>query len=210
MDTALAQIPPAEARQQVQQGRARLLDIRNFPAFLGGHATGSLNVPYIPGDFPSLVAHLLPPGAPAILTADHDAVVEAAADVLRSAGHEVAGALAGGFAGWLQAGLPTQRMEELDPAAVQERLAQGGIRVIDVRNPDEWAEGVIAGAAKIPLPTLADRLGELDPAADYVTVCAHGRRSQQAAWLMLQRGFGKVTSLVGGMAAWQEEGLPTE
>lgn len=211
----LAQIPPHQARQRTQQPQpqARLIDLRPIPAFLRGHIPGSLNLPHVPRDFPALAARLLPPGPPAILIAHGTDAPMAAVD-LQVLGHTVQGELAGGFPAWPAAGLPTCAMQEMDPAALHARLrapkSASTPRVLDVREPEEWLGGTIPGAARIPLGTLLDRLADLEPTAEYVAVCAHGMRSQQAAWLLLQRGLANVTNLTGGMAAWQEAGLPTD
>ena len=53
----------------------------------------------------------------------------------------------------------------------------------------------------LPLPTLLDRLDELDPARPTVVYCAGGYRSAIAASLLRARGFGTVADLLGGYAA---------
>lgn len=85
-----------------------------------------------------------------------------------------------------------------------EALARtGGAVVIDVRSPDEYAAGHIDGAVNIPLERLADRAAELSPGAFLVTACGKGGgRSERAAALLRELGFGSVRSLCGGTRAW--------
>ncbi len=85
-----------------------------------------------------------------------------------------------------------------------------GVRVVDVREQEEWDAGRMAGAALVPLGDLETRLGELDPAAPTVVVCRSGRRSLVAAEYLKAIGFARPVSLAGGILAWAEAGLPVE
>lgn len=75
--------------------------------------------------------------------------------------------------------------------------------LIDVREPYEWADGGIPGALQIPMNTIPDRLGELPRDRDIVAYCHVGQRSYVVAEFMLRNGFSRVSSLDGGIAAWQ-------
>jgi len=77
--------------------------------------------------------------------------------------------------------------------------------LVDVREPEEHAEGIIMGAKLIPLGEIQNRgPRELDPNADIVLYCAHGVRSLQALMALKVLGFTKLRSLEGGICAWQE------
>jgi len=86
-------------------------------------------------------------------------------------------------------------------------LRDQGAFVLDVREPDEWAAGHIAGATLIPLGELASRMGELPKDKAIVVVCQSGRRSAQGRDILLGNGFAQVTSMGGGMSAWVAQGL---
>jgi len=73
--------------------------------------------------------------------------------------------------------------------------------LLDVREPDEFAEWAIAGAVNIPLGQLESRLGELPADGEIVAVCARGARAQSAAELLAQHGI-EATVLADGMAGW--------
>jgi rhodanese-related sulfurtransferase len=75
--------------------------------------------------------------------------------------------------------------------------------IVDVRETWEWQGGHLAGAIHIPLNALPARLVELDPARDTVVYCHLGQRSWHAAAYMAQQGFTSVTSLAGGIEAWE-------
>ena len=74
--------------------------------------------------------------------------------------------------------------------------------VLDVREPDEVAEGTIPGALHIPLGELQERVGELDPGVPVAVLCRSGGRSAMAAEFLDASGFGQVTNLAGGILAY--------
>lgn len=73
-----------------------------------------------------------------------------------------------------------------------------GAPVLDVRNPDEWAEGHIERSTLVPLPELASRLDEVaalvdgDKTRPIIVVCRSGARAEKARALLLQNGFTDV------------------
>lgn len=89
-----------------------------------------------------------------------------------------------------------------DHAAVVDSLTQ----FIDVRQPDEVASGTLPGTVNIPLPQLADRIGELDPHIRTVLLCRSGARSASAAEFLVAAGFSDVVNLEGGIIAVSDQG----
>ncbi|EFO80247.1 Rhodanese domain protein [Oscillochloris trichoides DG-6] len=83
--------------------------------------------------------------------------------------------------------------------------------LLDVRDPQEFTgDGHIAGARLIPLPVLANRLGELGKDDPIFCICLSGSRSHVACDLLHRQGFTNVTNVVGGMGAWMRSGLPVK
>ncbi|MDP2133370.1 MAG: rhodanese-like domain-containing protein [Sulfuritalea sp.] len=82
--------------------------------------------------------------------------------------------------------------------------------VLDVRETGEWGAGHITGARHITMAQLEKRLSELDKFKDrpIIVVCASGNRSSSACGQLKKRGFDKVYSLAGGIAAWRDNSLP--
>lgn len=103
-----------------------------------------------------------------------------------------------------------QAKPETDVASVVAAGAATGLTLVDVREPEEWREGHIAGAVHIPLGDLARRASEVDASKPVVTVCRSGRRSLDAVRLLEEAGISGSLSLAGGMIAWQEAGQPVE
>ena len=75
-------------------------------------------------------------------------------------------------------------------------------QLIDVREPHEYARGSLPGAVNIPLGTIPERMGELDPARRVVLLCKSGGRSTSAAEYLTANGFDDVVNLTGGMLAY--------
>jgi rhodanese-related sulfurtransferase len=94
---------------------------------------------------------------------------------------------------------------EVDTQRADE-LRREGARVVDVRRDDEWAEGRIEGAEHVPLDQPAARADELGE-GPILFYCAVGERSMMAAEALAGAGR-EAVSLAGGIAAWQEAGLP--
>ena len=78
--------------------------------------------------------------------------------------------------------------------------------LVDVRTPEEFAGGHIAGAVNIPLQSLAQRMNEIPQDAPAVLYCRSGNRSATAAKMLAQAGYADVYDL-GGIIAWQSQGL---
>ena len=82
-------------------------------------------------------------------------------------------------------------------------LAASGVTVIDVRTPEEHAEGHIEGAQLIDFysDTFAEQIASLDPDDEYLVYCRSGNRSGQTIALMQQSGIDQVWDLRGGVLA---------
>ena len=83
-------------------------------------------------------------------------------------------------------------------------------QIVDVREPDEYANGHLPEARNIPLARLEERVGELEKYKDtpLVLVCQSGDRSGGACKQLEKLGFSKVHSLEGGVGGWRTAGFP--
>jgi rhodanese-related sulfurtransferase len=91
----------------------------------------------------------------------------------------------------------------IDPASARRRQRDGEL-IIDVRTPEEFADGHIAGAVNIPIDKLA---AATLPAGPVMTTCGGGGRGGKAAEALTAAGH-EAYSIEGGTRAWQELGLP--
>jgi adenylyltransferase/sulfurtransferase len=80
-----------------------------------------------------------------------------------------------------------------------------GIKVVDVREPDEYEIAKVAGVSLLPLSELQSRFTELDPNQKYYLHCKAGVRSMKALNFLRQQGFKHLKSVKGGITAWSEE-----
>ena len=104
-----------------------------------------------------------------------------------------------------------QVIPEEGPADLQRRVKSGEkVVVIDVRDPDEFRDGHLEGAANISRGFLEFRIGTAvtDPATTIVLYCQTGLRSVLAAKALRELGYANVINLQGGYQKWAQSGLP--
>jgi hydroxyacylglutathione hydrolase len=82
--------------------------------------------------------------------------------------------------------------------------------VIDVRTREEYVTGHIPGAVNVPFDQVAQRIDEIDAPNGVALYCMVGPRARKGEAALLAAGYEKVLHLEGGLAAWQEAGLPVE
>lgn len=82
--------------------------------------------------------------------------------------------------------------------------------VLDVRTPEEFAEGHLEGAVLVDFyaADFAEQLAALDTDVPYLVYCRSGNRSGQALGVMEQLGFTSAVDVDGGIVAWTGAGLP--
>ena len=82
--------------------------------------------------------------------------------------------------------------------------------VLDVRTPEEFAEGHLEGAVLVDFyaADFAEQLAALDTDVPYLVYCRSGNRSGQALGVMEQLGFASAVDVDGGIVAWTDAGLP--
>jgi adenylyltransferase/sulfurtransferase len=94
-------------------------------------------------------------------------------------------------------------VRRLTPADLDALLRTGAkALLVDVREPDEYAAGHLAGSLHIPLGELPARLAEIPRAAAPVFICRSGGRSLNACLLALRAGIASPGNLEGGLRAW--------
>lgn len=99
--------------------------------------------------------------------------------------------------------------KEVSPAQAKEMLDSSDAVLIDVREPNEYAEVHAEGAKLIPLGSVAQRLSEIPTDRDVVLICRSGGRSAQACEIASQAGYKRLFNVAGGTLAWVQNNLPT-
>ncbi len=99
--------------------------------------------------------------------------------------------------------------EDYTPREVSERLADGSIQLIDVRERHEHDAGRIAGGRLIELARLGDEAHTIDRSQPVVFYCRSGARSGMASQAFADAGY-EAHNMTGGLLAWDAAGLPLE
>lgn len=98
----------------------------------------------------------------------------------------------------------------LSAADAVQRINREKAVVVDVREPEEYAQGHITNAKNIPLSQLEERLPQVakNKALPVVLVCDKGGRSVRAEAQAKKLGYTKAQALSGGMKGWRAAGMP--
>ncbi|PYR23262.1 MAG: molybdenum cofactor biosynthesis protein MoeB [Acidobacteria bacterium] len=100
---------------------------------------------------------------------------------------------------------------EITSVELKQRLDRGdALRIVDVREPNEYQINRIPGSVLIPLGDVPKRQNELDPNDEIVVHCKMGTRSAKAADFLRSVGFKRVLNLKGGILDWVEKVDPSQ
>lgn len=77
--------------------------------------------------------------------------------------------------------------------------------LLDVREPEEIADGAIVGSVNIPMDEVERRLGEIPTDRDIVVICHVGARSGYITNRLNALGYARAVNLSGGIASWLTE-----
>lgn len=102
---------------------------------------------------------------------------------------------------------PASNPDEVTVQEMKKALEQPGlgIKVIDVREPDEHQIARIQGVPLVPLSSLPQSFTNLDPNQQYYIHCKGGIRSMKALNFLREQGFKYLKSVKGGISAWADE-----
>jgi molybdopterin/thiamine biosynthesis adenylyltransferase/rhodanese-related sulfurtransferase/molybdopterin converting factor small subunit len=105
----------------------------------------------------------------------------------------------------------TNNATEITSVELKQRLDRGDdLKIIDVREPNEYQINRIPGSTLIPLGDVPKRYNELDPDDQIVVHCKMGGRSAKAADFLRSIGFRRVLNLKGGVLDWIDKVDPTQ
>ena len=103
----------------------------------------------------------------------------------------------------------TEVIVTVDAKSFKDLMVSEPGTLLDVRTPEEWAEGTLKGATKINYKgdTFEQDIETLDKNVPVYVYCRSGGRSAGAADVLKEKGFKKVYNLDGGITSWQENGF---
>ena len=101
---------------------------------------------------------------------------------------------------------PTAAKTKISTAKLT-RLINDGATVLDLRSPEDFHHGHIAGATNVPLESLSTKIASLNKNKPVAVYCAQGVSSNKAIKQLQKAGI-EATQLTGGFAGWTKDGLP--
>lgn len=103
--------------------------------------------------------------------------------------------------------VPVERSDNGVPEVDGEWVADHRtVRLVDVREPDEWSDGHIDGSQLVPLSELPTQSRGWSREQPVIVLCRSGQRSARAATELEAAGFAHVASLRGGVVGWAKAG----
>lgn len=88
--------------------------------------------------------------------------------------------------------------------SMREVMNLKGLKIIDVRESEEHANGTIVGALRVPMNTIPEVMKDYSKDQKYYIVCQSGSRSQVACQYLAKNGF-DVVNVLGGMSSYLGE-----
>jgi glyoxylase-like metal-dependent hydrolase (beta-lactamase superfamily II)/rhodanese-related sulfurtransferase len=188
-----------------------LLDGRPTRDFDAEHVPGSVNVTMTRSSVGTRAAWIADPEADVLLNAASEGEARRMARLLEAVGfRKIAGFLSGGTTAWREAGLETGSTIAVDVPGLAEQIRSGEVRVLDVRDEDEWEESHVPGSIHIPFHELRNGVpAELENGGKPLAiVCSAGNRSSIAASLLKRAGLDGVEHVAdGGVEDLRNEGI---
>lgn len=198
-----------EFDEERQKPNTVVVDTRDPDAFAGSHIPDSLSI-WLDGlsFFPGWV---LTYDQRILLVTERLADVEQAEAYLWRLGFDnIVGYLCPSMREWRNLGKPMECLGVLSATKLKERLEQGSIVLVDVREEREWEEGHIEGALNIYVGHLKEEANRLLKDQAVATTCEWGGRGGLGASILKKIGFNNVYNVLGGMRAWKNLGYPTK
>ncbi len=197
----------SELKKSIEKQNAIIVDCRTADAFGTGFIPGSVNIG-LDGSFAMIAGGLLNPEIPIILVVESGKNVEAILRLSRIGYENVVGYLEGGIEAWKNAGEKVDTIPSVDAILFLHNFRYTDNVVLDVRFPDEWVPGFVAGAKLIELFKLEQKVKELDREKNIYIYCAGGYRSMVAASILHRLGFKNLFNISGGMKKIQKTAIP--
>jgi rhodanese-related sulfurtransferase len=208
--TSLEPLAPARVDEITNAG-ATLVDGRAIREFDAEHIPGSLNVSMLYGAVGTRAAWVVDSQSDVVVTGSTDADARRLAALLEAVGfRRLAGYLPGGLRAWREAGLPTGSTPAIDVGELAERLRRRDVRLLDVREEDEWKDAHVLDSLHVPYHDLRDGVpADLrNGGRPLAVVCSAGNRSSIAASLLRRAGVDDIVHVAeGGVADLAGEGV---
>jgi hydroxyacylglutathione hydrolase len=179
---------------------AIILDTRKADAFTLGFIPSSINIG-LDGRFAEWAGTLLSFDRIILLVTENDKEKESVIRLARVGFDKISGCLTGGFENWKNAGEEIDIIINVEPDELAMDIPfDDKLVIIDVRKPNEFAEGHINGAVNIPLAEMTDlgKMAFINEEDNLYIHCSAGYRSVIAASLLKNQGIHNLRNVTGG------------
>ena len=186
--------------KELRDRGAIILDTRNANLFTQGFVPGSINIG-LEGRFAEWAGSLLPFDTIIVMVTEGGKEKESVVRLARVGFDKISGSLSGGFDTWKKAGEEIDMIINIEPDELAMDLPfDDHLVVIDVRKPNEFAEGHITGAVNIPLSEMSDpgSMAQIDEDDNLYVHCSAGYRSVIASSLLKRQGFHNLRNVLDG------------
>jgi rhodanese-related sulfurtransferase len=98
----------------------------------------------------------------------------------------------------------TNAQNAIAPTAFEAKMATPNVQLVDVRTPQEFANGHLENAKNVNFndPEFKQKIALLDKSKPIAVYCGVGGRSGKASKILVELGFKDISDLAGGITAW--------
>jgi len=204
--TSLRALPVSEFKEMMKQDMV-ILDTRNSEEFMKGFVPGSVSIG-LDGRFAEWAGSLLSFDTPMLLVTDPGKEKESIIRLARVGLDKVQGFLDGGYDSWKNSGEESDIIINVEADELMMDIPfDEHLIVVDVRKPNEFAEGHLKDAMNIPLSDLVDpgSMANIEDHHNLYVHCAGGYRSVIASSLLKRQGIHNLRNVSGGFNKIKEQ-----
>ena len=204
--TSLRALPVSEFKEMMKQDMV-ILDTRNSEEFMKGFVPGSVSIG-LDGRFAEWAGSLLSFDTPMLLVTDPGKEKESIIRLARVGLDKVQGFLDGGYDSWKNSGEDSDIIINVEADELMMDIPfDEHLIVVDVRKPNEFAEGHLKDAMNIPLSDLVDpgSMANIEDHHNLYVHCAGGYRSVIASSLLKRQGIHNLRNVSGGFNKIKEQ-----
>lgn len=201
-------LSPEDFEAMANHEDALVLDVRTQSDFIKSHIPNSIFIGLNGGFAPWVGALITDIKQPIILVVPEGKSQEAVTRLSRVGYDNTLGYLEGGIANWISAGKEIDTLESISANEFSDRVKNGNINILDVRNNGEYTSMHLENAQHFALDFINDQMNEVSKDKTYHIHCAGGYRSVIAASILKARGFHNLVDIAGGFGAIKNTDLP--
>lgn len=192
---------------RIRSQGATVIDTRDTASFGGFHIPGSINIGF-EKQMANWIGMLIDPQANILLVVDDREKYHQMTTELHRIGYDnIFGYLSGGMSSWIAHGLPIDSLSPISAQQLKKEMdGRNSGHIVDVRTPEERAQGYIPGSKHIPMTRILDAGLDIPKNEELITVCGTGYRANIVASRLKQENFTRVHSLAGGLTSWINAG----